>query len=494
MSYTKSFSTNSSVTEPLTDESNSQQEWGGDALKSTLRFLLVPAVFLMIVMVLGVKLPGWALYSFAGIIGTVLFFHSLRDVEWALALYIIYMPLSKMIVVPIAPGINGTNLFILLLIISWLSTSKREERPLFGDYPHSKLVKWFGIISCFSAVTLGISDGGFSYLLEDVLEEYKGWIDQFVIFFLFLTLIKDGAMARRMVIYLMLGMLVVLAIGLQEMLGKLGLSTIEKSRVYGPQLQPNDFGAFLVYGITPFIGVAIVFMRKLRIWALLPVFALYAKVLITTFSRGAYLGFGVAAIIAAYVRGKTFLVFMGLLGILTLLAFPQLIPQSLMDRFGHTTGQGVYSERMDQSSADRIILWNAAVDMSIESPLLGKGFKAFQKLKSEYTERPVRVSDPHNMYLFISSQMGIPALILFLMILYRHYSMSVFLARNTQERFVRAIGIGGAAMAGSIAAINMFGSRMVNVEVCGYFWIYLAIIMHLIYEYDKNNQQTYQKQ
>ena len=297
-----------------------------------------------------------------------------------------------------------------------------------------------------------------------------------------------------MVIYLMLGMLVVLAIGLQEMLGKLGLSTIEKSRVYGPQLQPNDFGAFLVYGITPFIGVAIVFMGKLRIWALLPVFALYAKVLITTFSRGAYLGFGVAAIIAAYVRGKTFLVFMGLLGILVLLAFPQLIPQSLMDRFGHTTGQGVYSERMDQSSADRIILWNAAVDMSIESPLLGKGFKAFQKLKSEYTERPVRVSDPHNMYLFISSQMGIPALILFLMILYRHYSMSVFLARNTQERFVRAIGIGGAAMAGSIAAINMFGSRMVNVEVCGYFWIYLAIIMHLIYEYDKNNQQTYQKQ
>jgi len=489
MSYTKSYSTNRSPLEQVNEESSSQVEWGGDALKSTLRFLLVPAVFLLTVLVLGVKLPGWALYGFAGILGTVLFVHSLRDAEWALASFALYMPLSKIVVIPIAPGINGTNIFILLLIISWLSTINRDERPLFKDYPNSKLVKWFGIISCFSAVTLAFIDGGLSYLFEDVFEEYKGWIDQFIVFFLFLGLIRDGAMARRMVIYLLLGMLVVLAMGVMEMLDKMGLSSIEKSRVEGPQLQSNDFGAFLVYSISPFIGIAIVYMSKLRIYAILPVVALYAKVLISTFSRGAYLGFAVAGLVAGYVRGKLFLFVMGVLAIITLLIFPQLIPQSILDRFEHTTGQGIHSQQMDASSADRIILWNAAIDMTIESPLLGKGFKAFQHLKSEYTERPVRVSDPHNIYLYISSQMGIPALILFLMIIYKHYSMSVFLARHSQERFVRALGIGGAAMAGGVAAINIFGSRMVNIEVCGYFWIYLAVIMHLIYEFQNNKQQ-----
>ncbi|MFV1985538.1 MAG: O-antigen ligase family protein, partial [Thiohalomonadales bacterium] len=138
---------------------------------------------------------------------------------------------------------------------------------------------------------------------------------------------------------------------------------------------------------------------------------------------------------------------------------------------------------------DRIVLWKAAVDMTLESPLLGKGFKAFRLLKSDYTERPVPVSDTHNMYLFISSQMGIPALILFILIIYKLYSMSAFLVSHSRDEFVRAIGIGGAAMAGSVAAVNVFGSRMVNIEVCGYFWIYLAVIMHLIYKFKNNNQQ-----
>lgn len=489
MSYIKKSSTNH-IEEQTDTKAVTSEEWCGDSMKSTLLFLLFPAVLLLSVMLFGIKLPGWALYGFAGILGIILLFHSLRDAEWAMAIFILYMPFSKMIVVPIAPGINGTSILILLLIIAWWSTAKHDQRPLFVNYPSSKIVKWFAIISSFSAVTLVFSDAGLSYLIEDVLAEYKGWLDQFFVFFIFLNLIRDGAMAKRMVIYLMIGLLVVLVMGTQEMLGKGGLDSIEKSRVYGPQLQPNDFGAFLVYNITPFIGIFIIYMSKLRIWTLLPMFALYAKVLISTFSRGAYLGFGLAAIIAAYVRGKTFFAFLGIASIIVLTSFPEIIPQSLLDRFGHSSEQGIQSERMDASSEDRIILWKAAVDMTLESPLLGKGFKVFQLLKSEYTERPVPVADTHNMYLFISSQMGIPALILFILILYKLYSMSEFLVRNSQDKFVRAIGIGGAAMAGSVAAINVFGSRMVNIEVCGYFWIYLAVIMHLVYKFKNNKQQT----
>ena len=474
----------------MTEENYSLVEWYGQPLKSTLRFLLIPAVFVLITIVFGVKIPGWMLYGFASIFGVIIFIRSLRDAEWALALFLLYMPLSKMVVVPIAPGINGTNMFIVLLAISLLSIAKHDNRPMFGNYPYSKLVRWFGIVSCFSAVTLIFTDGGLSYLLDDVLEEYKGWVDQFIVFFLFLNLIRDGGMARRMVVYLMLGMLVALAMGVQEMLDKSGLDSIEKSRVGGPVLQPNDFGAFLVYNIAPFIGISIMYMSKLKVWALLPIFAVYAQVIITKFSRGAYLGFAVAGIIAAYIRGKTFFVFMSIAILLTLLIFPQLIPQSIMDRFGHTSEQNIRLNSMDASSEDRIILWNAAVDMTIESPLLGKGFKMFQHLKSEYTERSVPVADTHNMYLFISSQMGLPALILFLLILYKHYSMSAFLARHSKDNFVCAIGIGGAAMAGGLAVVNVFGSRMVNIEVCGYFWIYLAVIMHLRNEFDNNKQKN----
>ena len=472
----------------MNTEMISTETWYGDSLKSILWFLLIPAVFILIIMLTDIKLPGWALYGFFGILGIILFIKSLRDAEWALASFALYMPLSKIIVVPIAPGINGTNLFILLLIISWRFNAHKNRLPLIGEFPYIKIVKWFGIVSCFSVVTLIFTDGGLSYLLEDVLEEYKGWVDQFIIFFLFLALIRDGAMAKRIVVYLMLGFLIVLLMGIQETLDKGGLSSIEKSRVLGPQLQPNDFGAFLVYNIAPFIGISIIYMSKFRIWALLPMYAVFAKVLITTFSRAAYIGFALAAIMAAYIRGKTFFVVVGLIGMIVIFSFPQLIPQSIQARFAHTTGTGIHSQKVDKSSGNRFVLWNAAIEMSIESPILGKGFNGFPLLKSSYTERYVKESDTHNMYLFISSQMGIPALILFLLILYRHYTMSAFLARFSDDRFVRAIGIGGVAMVAGVAAINMFGSRMVNIEVCGYFWIYLAVLMHLTYEFEKNKK------
>ena len=493
MSYTKNYSTNYHV-QPHGDINNMPKIiWADKKLKSTLLFLAFPAIFIAIVMLTGVKAPGWVLYGFAIIMGVVLFIHTLRDQEWVQATFVLYMPLTKLIVIPIAPGVNGTNILVLLLIFSLMNCSRREERPLFKKYPYSRLIKWWWILSCFSAITLIMSDGGLSYLIEDVAEEYKGWIDQLLVFILFLNLIRDGAMARRMVIYMMLGTMVVLALGIQEWLSKSGLATIEKSRLFGPQKQPNDFGAFLVYNISPFIGISILYMTKLRIWALMPMFAIYAKILLATFSRGAYVGMGVAAVMAGYVRGKTFLSFMALMAIIILVNFPELVPKSLQDRFAHTSSNSIKSQqRMDSSSQTRLILWDAATDMTLESPLLGKGFKAFPRIKSEYTKQHVEESDPHNMYFFISSQMGIPALILFLLILYRKYTMSANIARNHQDHFARAIGIGGVAMVGGIAAVNIFGSRMVNIEVCGYFWIYLAIIMHITTEFEKKDNKDNQ--
>jgi len=102
--------------------------------------------------------------------------------------------------------------------------------------------------------------------------------------------------------------------------------------------------------------------------------------------------------------------------------------------------------------------------VSAENPILGKGFKGFQKLKGEYTEVDVEESDPHSMYFYISSQMGIPALILFLVILGLSFHMGRLLSRNRNDLFLRAIGVGGAALTVCYAVICVFGSRAVDLE------------------------------
>jgi O-antigen ligase len=267
------------------------------------------------------------------------------------------------------------------------------------------------------------------------------------------------------------------------MLGKLGLNSIEKSRLLGPQQQPNDFGAFLVYSAGPFIGLFLVSIGNWRAWVLLPYLAVMGKLLIMTFSRGAYLGLAVASTMTSYVRGKWFLILTTVLLMAALSTFPELIPDSLLDRMSHTKVDSTYSEnQLDKSSQSRLVLWDAATNMSLESPLFGKGFGMFPVLKGRYTEQEVVESDTHNMYLYISSQMGIPALITFILILYSTYKVAAGVYRNAEDRFTKAIGLGGVALATGTAAVNMFGTRMVNTEVSGYFWIYLAVLVHLLVE------------
>jgi O-antigen ligase len=460
------------------------ESWGGPQLRSTLWFLAGPAVLAMVISVFHLELPGMALYAIAFGLGLVLFARSLTDPEWLLAIAVIYVPLNKLYVVYILPGVNGTNMVLAMLLFCWALHVLREDRPMFLPLPTAKLVGVWAVLTTASAVT-AIANLGMDFILDDQIVELKAWVDQFILFFAFLNLIRDGGMARRVVIYMMLGTLVTMVFGVREALDKQGLSSIEKSRVFGPQNQPNDFGAFLVYSAAPFMAVFVTFMTRVRTWALLPYFALLAKLLIMTFSRGAYIAMALAGLALGYLRGKVFLVACGAAAATLLVAMPQVVPESMVQRMGQTEAAPGEEGDMDASSENRLILWDAAVKMTLESPLIGKGFRTFHRLKGQYTSIPVRESDNHNMFLWISSQMGIPALLLFLVILYRMYRLGARLNRDGTDSLTRAIGMGGGAMVAGVLATNMFGSRMISIDTDGYVWIYLAVLAHLWVELER---------
>jgi O-antigen ligase len=463
-------------------------DWAGAPLRSTLKFLAFPAALAIAILVLRVSLPSPVLYGVAGVLGLVMLGRVFRDPEWLLAVFVLYIPLCRTFVVPIAPGINGTNSLLALMLLTWTAKAGREGRPMFVEMPNSRLIGWLGAVTSVSVLTAGFSFG-FGDVFGAYSNDIKGWVEQFFVFFAFLHLIRDGAMARRVVLYMMLGAVVVLALGTLEWMDKRFYESIEKARLLGPQMQPNDFGAFLVYIAGPFLALFLTQVRRPRAWLALPFFALLGRVLLATFSRGAFIGIAVAGVAAGYVRGRAFLLAMGLLGAGLLVAMPELVPDSLMDRMSSTTADtGASEAELDSSSQTRLVLWKAAIDMTLESPLLGKGFKAFPRLKSDYTESYVREYDNHNMYLYICSQMGIPALLLFLWLIYRTWELGVRVYRSVGDVFGRAVGMGGAAMAAGLAAVNMFGSRMTDMTVSAYVWIYLAALAHMWVEVESRQR------
>ena len=447
-----------------------------DGLKPVLLFLLFPALLGMGIAISG-PWPKPVLYGFAALLGLWVFLSAFRGTELIIACFILYLPFSTTYVIPIAPGINGTNMLIALgLFATALSViGDRKAATLWPSGTTTVLL--FAILTCLSAFTIMREPNGYSYLLYEEIMTYKGWVEQFIFYFIALSCIRSIEQAKRLILYMCIGAIVLVLYSVPEMLSKMGNSSIEKSRIGGPHQQSNQFGGFVAYSLMPLIAFFVVYIKDVKAWLLTPYFLIAAKVLISTFSRGAYLAMAVGAFLAGYYKGKGFLFMWCTIALCGVLLFPSLIPESIMARFQQTTVQTTATSapaQLDASSETRIVMWRAAAKMTAENPILGKGFKGFQKLKGEYTEVDVEESDPHSMYFYISSQMGIPALILFLVILGLSFHMGRLLSRNRNDLFLRAIGVGGAALTVCYAVICVFGSRAVDLEFSAYFWVYFA--------------------
>ena len=452
-----------------------------EGLAPILCFLAIPGLLVLAITVSGTSWPAAILYPIALALGLVVAISALKGVELVLAVMLIYLPFSKVFVVPIAPGVNGTNMLILLGLFAAVLRSLSKQTKLTQWPPGTTLVVAFGVITSLSAITISLIPGGRTYFLYTEVLSYKAWVDQFIFYFILLICIRDIETAKRCVVYMMLGSILVVLYSVPEMLDKMGRSTIDKSRIMGPHLQSNNFGGFVSYTLLPLIAIFVIYIKDLRAWLLTPYFLISAKVLISTFSRGAYLAMAVGGLLAGWYKGRGFLMFWATLGLTFLLVFPSLMPEAIVARMdslkdGNASSSAPATETLDKSSSIRLIMWRAGAQMVMESPVLGKGFKGFPYLKEDYTEISVKESDPHSMYLYIGSQMGLPALALFLIILLYSFNLGRMLSRDEKDKFVRAIGIGGASATACYAVVGIFGSRAVSLNFTVYFWTYLVIM------------------
>jgi len=451
-------------------------------MKPVVGFLMIPALIVLGITLTGGHWPKAVLYPLAIMMGLYVLMSAFRGVELVLAVLLLYVPFSPVYVIPLAPGVNGTNALIALGLMATLVQSRTHRFSWFNWRRGTTLVFMYAVVTTMSGLTIMFQPDGYYYLMGGEFQNYKQWIEQFVVYFIALSCIRDHAAAKRVYFYMCIGSVLVVIYAVPEMVSKQGLSTIEKSRISGPLAQSNEFGGFLAYTLMLTGGLFLAYFREVKAWIFSPFFLLALKVLISTFSRGAYLALMGGGLIAGYLRGKVFLASWAFAALLFFAIFPQFLPDAIVDRLSASFQESESTAgpaQLDKSSEHRLILWKAAADMTLESPITGKGFKGFQKMKHLYTERPVHEKDPHSYYLYVSSQMGLPALFIFFCILIYAFYSGVVLSRDKKDTFVRAIGIAGASAAATYGAVCLFGSRATNPEFTAYFWVMLACMQVL---------------
>ena len=411
-----------------------------------------------------------------------LFFSSLNKPEIAIMGLTIYIPFSKFVVGNVATGINFTNSFLIIIVFGWfISHEYRDEKFLIPTALNFPLLLFtlFGLISLIQG----------SYILSEfesqsVVFSFWRWFTPMFLFFLTVNNVEDRDSIKKIIT---LVMITVTAVGLMTIKSYVDLgefSTWEAARIGAISDQPNALGAFFVYFAPLLMGIFATSGTSFKHLFLLIPIIICARAVHVTFSRAAWLAYGVSHSIVALLSKSKKLIFLGLIIIAIFASRPSMIPESIRSRFEmtfkneQTIVEKPVEERLEKSASDRVIIWKGAMRIIRTHPIIGIGYGSFPYLISRYSDIEGRM-DPHNTYLKIASEMGVPALITFISILIIIFVNSAWVFKHARTKFFKGASLGFMGSTIGLIISCMFGSRMNSLEIIGQYWILAGVIFRM---------------
>jgi O-antigen ligase len=382
---------------------------------------------------------------------------------------LLYLPLSGKLQLNLAPGINLVTMFLVALLVQ-----KKEEEEVIprGEQEGAMrglLVAWIAV--CAWGFLLALSEQA---PLAELVVLLKRWLDPVFAGLLAFRITKQGD--RKFVLAcVLLGYLLVGAHGLRH-----GLDYGDKVRIGGLLDQPNDLGAFLAM-YAPMALVTALFLTTGWIrYALLGGVGIGSWALLFTQSRAALLVLPLGVLTVLFRSGRRGLGCIGVLLVMLVWWFPEVLPEQATARFESTYVEnnaipGSFA-RLEDSAASRMDIWKGALNMISDNPL-GVGFAQFQRMIDKYVKFRNEARDAHNFYLLVGAELGIVGLLLLLGLVWKILAVSWAVSRRSDDEFVKWLGLGFFATALVTIMVNMFGSRMMTLQVATSFWVLAAIIV-----------------
>jgi len=429
-----------------------------------------------------------ALCSITGMVGLLMV--SMRRPEMPLYVMVAYLPFSKILVGDfggIMTALNLTNLFIILLFVNWMNQAATEGRkPFEGHILHVPiLLMTLWVILSFLRIGVLFGNDWAQTYFQDTIGDLKRWLDPIIIYFVFFHLVRDRQRWKTVVVIIMLGVTIAAIMAIREYLTGSEGSSLESSRVGGIAGQPNILGAFFVYYMFLFAAFWLDRLKQPKAWGQWVPFLLCFRGIMVTFSRGAYLAFAQGVLGLTYFKNK-FLFTAVTIGIVLTLLNPWVLPAGIRFRLESTfkpetqftdpyASGGNIEKNLDESSAQRLLIWRGARAMINKNPWFGCGLGLFPYTIGRYLETD-RWVDAHNAYIITAAEFGIPALVFFIIILLLLYRVTVAVYRRHPDPFIRTTALGFLGGLSGLFMANMFGSRLNTTEVSGYFWILAALM------------------
>ncbi len=238
-----------------------------------------------------------------------------------------------------------------------------------------------------------------------------------------------------------------------------------QTRIYSVFGNPNVFGIFLVL-MAP---IALALTLGLKHWMLkvmsAGMFALSVLCIGLTMSRGSMIGIVLALGVMVILMNGKFIV----LGVAALVTMPLYLPQSIMQRIMSI------GNLQESSSAYRVSIYQASLDMARDFLAGGVGMGGFKKVYFAYAYSASKSYHAHNTFLMILLEHGIIGFVLFAVVMIfwiKEVLSAILVTTNMQYKYLLMAFLGG--IVGS-SAQGMVEHIWHNYDVMFFYWLLIFL-------------------
>lgn len=239
------------------------------------------------------------------------------------------------------------------------------------------------------------------------------------------------------------------------------------NRVYSTLDNPNVLGEYLLL-ITPFSFACVLTAKT---WPRKLVFLFFTAAMLLcmlfTSSRGGWLGILFAAAIFAVMLDARLI----LVGIIGIIALYFVLPDWAIQRFASI------GNLSDSSTSYRWYIWMGTIAMLKDYwlPGIGPGNAAFNTVYPAYSYNTIAAPHAHNLFLQLICDAGIAGFLLFIMILFSYYRMTLSSFSRTRDKASRVYLIAAVSSVSGFLLQGITDYSFYNNRVTLFFWVVIAL-------------------
>ena len=231
-------------------------------------------------------------------------------------------------------------------------------------------------------------------------------------------------------------------------------------------LGPNELAVFYAQHTAVLLGLLMLDpnFRRRMLFLVTTIFNYFC--LMFLFSRGGYLAAIASWIFYGFVKDRRILLVIAMF----LLTWRLIVPISVQQRIDMSEHDG----EIDRSIEQRYIMWDYAINKIKEFPVFGTGYNTTPYMNI-YVD--VKRKSIHNGYLEVTMEQGFVGIVIFLVF----FGLSMFygwrLYRIADDKFLKGLGLGYVGCVLAVLAGNLAGSYWFYINVSGFYWVNLALVM-----------------